>query len=164
MGRVADVLERWAREMRLSEHQVTRWRAAGQLHDVLRDAPRGDLAKRLPKRLRALPPRSYHGPAAALMLLKAGVADAEFLQAIRWHTLGSRKFGTMGKALYAADFLDPRRRPGRRWREDLRLRAHRQLDEVVIEIVGRKIDDLVRSEMPVHPKTIRFWNSLVNGD
>ncbi len=163
MERVADVLERWAREMRLGEDQVARWRAAGHLHDALRDASPEALAGALPKRLRALPRRAYHGPAAADRLRDAGVADRELLRAIRWHTLGSPKFGTLGKALYAADFLEPERRPRRRWREDLRSRAHRRMDEVVAEIVASKIDHLVRSEMPVHPRTIRFWNALVNG-
>ena len=149
--------------MGLGKRQVVRWRAAGHLHDVLRDAPPADLASILPETLRALPETAYHGPAAAVLLAEAGVKDRELLRAIRWHTLGSRKFGVLGKALYAADFLEPGRPRRKRWREGLRARAPRRMDQVVTEIVGSRIDYLLRSELPVHPRTLGFWNSLVNG-
>nr|MDP2470246.1 HD domain-containing protein [Candidatus Palauibacterales bacterium] len=43
--RVGDLLEEWARELGLSADDRTRWRAAGVLHDALKDAPEGELAE-----------------------------------------------------------------------------------------------------------------------
>ena len=150
--RVADLLEGWARE---------RWRAAGILHDALRDASPAELIRILPQRLRKLPPKAYHGPAAAILLRADGVSDRGLLRAVRWHTLGSKKFGRLGKALFAADSLEPGRAGNRKWRERLRARASRDLDRVATEIVRNRIDYHVRAELPVHPRTIGFWNSLV---
>ena len=147
--------------MGLGEEEIARWRAAGILHDALRDASPADLVRILPERLRQLPPKAYHGPAAAILLRADGVSDRGLLRAVRWHTLGSKKFGRLGRALFAADFLEPGRTAKRRWRERLRVRASRDLNRVVTEIVRNRIDYRVRAELPVHPRTIGFWNSLV---
>lgn len=162
MARVAELMGEWASQMGLEERDVVRWRAAGFLHDALRDASPSKLRPLVPSRRRALPPKAYHGPAAATLLARDGVDDEELLHAIRWHTLGSWKFRRLGRALYAADFLEPGRRSRRRWREGLRERAPRNMDRVLREIVSNKIDYLLRAEMPVSRRTARFWNSLLD--
>lgn len=139
-----------------------RWRAAGFLHDALRDALPGELAPTLSERFRALPESAYHGPAAAARLEAAGVDDRELLAAIRWHTLGSPGFGTLGKALVAADTLEPGRTERPAWRRELRERAPEELDGIVTEIVANRIGYLLHARSPVHPQTLGFWNSLVN--
>ncbi len=159
MERVANLLERWAEDFGVAGRRLE-WRAAGFLHDALRDAPPSALAARLPG-LARLPGPTRHGPAAALLLRRDGVRDAELLHAVRWHTLGSRKFGLLGKALYAADFVEPGRPERRCWRDGLRERAPRHVDQVLAEIAASRIDYLLRMERPVHPRTVRFWNSLV---
>lgn len=160
MERVADLLERWAGDFGVGETTRVAWRAAGFLHDALRDAPPASLARRLPA-LARLPGHARHGPAAAALLRREGVRDAELLHAIRWHTLGSRRFGLLGKLLYAADFVEPGRADRRRWRDGLRERAPAEIDQVLAEIAASRIDYLLRMERPVHPRTVRFWNSLV---
>ena len=161
MLRVADLMGDWASALGLADEAVHTWRAAGLLHDALREVPPSELAELLPDKHLELPPKAYHGPAAAVRLSKDGVEDKGFLQAIRWHTLGSPKLALIGKALYAADFLEPGRRSRRRWREGLRSRAPRHLNSVLREIVGSRIDYLLRAEMPVPRPTLGFWNSLV---
>ena len=163
MTRVARLLERWGLELGLAKDQVARWRAAGHLHDALRDAPPQRLAGTLSRRFRHLPPRAYHGPAAAGLLRREGVRDRELLHAIRWHTLGSRKFRMLGKALCAADALEPGRPRRRAWRKELRSRFTSEVDEVLTEILLHRIDYLLRARQSVHPRTLGFWNSLVNG-
>ncbi|MDE2762798.1 MAG: hypothetical protein OXQ94_18215 [Gemmatimonadota bacterium] len=191
MARVAALLEAWARELGLGKRDVVRWAAAGYLHDALRDAspselgslPGMDAAKpRSPTQvagsgaggasgkpvppdlpLRRLPPNARHGPAAAILLRREGVDDPELLHAIRWHTLGSADFGLLGRALYAADFLEPGRRPRKEWREGLRSRAPDELENVLIEIVTSRIDYLSRAGRAVHSRTAGFRESLVNG-
>ncbi len=163
MARVASLLERWGRELELGKVHILRWRAAGHLHDALRDAPPGRLAGILPGRFRHLPPGARHGPAAAHLLRREGVRDRELLHAVRWHTLGSRKFALLGKALCAADALEPGRSGRRKWRKELRARFPAEADEVLTEIVFHRIDYLLRARQSVHPRTLGFWNSLVNG-
>lgn len=160
MARVATLLGRWAADFGVAERRAVAWRAAGHLHDALRDAAPSMLATRFP-RTASLPGHARHGPAAATLLRREGVNDAELLQAIRWHTLGSRKFGLLGKALYAADFLEPNRSERRRWRASLRLRVPAHTDLVLAEIAASRIKGLLRAGRPVQPRTIRFWNSLV---
>ena len=192
MARVAALLEAWARDLGLGTRDVLRWRAAGFLHDALRDAsptepgllPGLDAAKaRVPVQvagsgaggvsgkpgpldpcsLSDLPSNARHGPAAAILLRRAGVDDPELLHAVRWHTLGSAGFGLLGRALYAADFLEPGRRPRREWREGLRSRVPDELENVLIEIVTSRIGYLLRAGRPVHARTAGFRESLVNG-
>lgn len=163
VARVASLLESWCRELGRGKPDVMRWRAAGFLHDALRDAPPAELAPSLPERIRGLPESAYHGPAAAARLEAAGVDDRELLGAIRWHTLGSPGFGELGKALVAADALEPGRTRRPAWRRELRARAPEELDGVVTEIVASRIGYLLRARSPVHPRTLGFWNSLING-
>ncbi len=163
MARVASLLESWCREPGRGKRSVVRWRAAGFLHDALRDAPPRELAAFLPGRFLSLPESAYHGPAVAARLEDDGVDDRELLDAVRWHTLGSPRFGTLGKALVAADALEPGRRHRPSWRRELRERAAVDLDGVVTEIVASRIGYLLHARCPVHPRTLGFWNSLLNG-
>ncbi len=109
MERVADLLGSWAEELGLAEAEGRRWRAVGYLHDALRDAPTRELRAGVPPKLADLPGRILHGPAAAERLRVEGVADGELLLAVAYHTLGHPALGTLGRALYAADFLEPGR-------------------------------------------------------
>ena len=163
MTRVANLMEQWARALGLGSRDVATWRAAGQLHDVFRNASPEALLSLLPRSRRKLPPAAHHGAAAAATLKNAGVADTELLHAVRWHTLGSKSFRRLGKALYAADFLEPGRRLRRRWRARLRQRAPDELDHVLVQILSARIGYLLQVGLPVHRRTVGFWNSLVDG-
>lgn len=163
MGRVASLLERWGGELGLVVEQVARWRAAGYLHDALREASPRDLARVFDREPGALPQSAWHGPAAAALLARDGVRDHELLHAIRWHTLGSPGFGSLGRALYAADALEPGRIRRPRWRQTLRSRMPAEMDEVLREIVSNRIGYLLRARRSVHPRTLGFRNSLING-
>lgn len=160
MRRVADLLDEWAGALDLSEDEARRWRAAGLAHDLLRDARPDDLRPHLPPSLSALPGPLLHGPAAAERLRIDGVEDGEFLTAIGFHTVGDPRFGALGRALYAADFLEPGRSFLPAWREERRDRMPHEMDDVVREIAGARIKNLVDRGNPVLPRTMAFWNSM----
>jgi len=154
MGRVAALMRSWAEQLGLPEHQVARWAAAGWLHDCLRDADPGELRPGVPDDFRELPGKLLHGPAAAERL--RGQADDELLSAIRCHTVGSPKFGVLGRALYLADFLEPGRTFSPEWTESLRRRMPGEMDAVLREVVEARIGHVIGNGATVHPETRAF--------
>lgn len=160
MERVASLLGEWADKLGLDAPERMRWVAVGYLHDAMRDAPPDGLRARVPPALADLPDRILHGPAAAERLRVEGVADGELLRAVAYHTLGHPALGRLGRALYAADFLEPGRELRDEWRAKLRARMPGDLDGVVREVVGARITYLVGRSRAVRPETAAFWNAL----
>ncbi len=162
MGRVADLLGSWAETLGLSADERTRWRSVGNLHDVVRDERADFLRERVPVAFRHFPDPLLHGPAASERLRVEGLLDGEILNAVAYHTVGDPAFGVLGRALYAADFLEAGRTFLPEWRADLRQRMPADLDDVVFAVVHARIGSLVEGRAPMHPQTIRFWNALVS--
>ncbi|HUP51103.1 MAG TPA: HD domain-containing protein [Longimicrobiales bacterium] len=161
MGRVAGLLDAWAEELGLPQADRARWRAAGWLHDALRDEDADALRPLVPERFRSLPGQILHGPAAAACLADEGVTDEELLQAVTFHTIGHAGLGALGRALYAADFLEPGRTFLNEWRGELRSRLPEELDAVLVEIVRARLEHLADRTTSVLPETRDFWNALV---
>jgi HD superfamily phosphohydrolase YqeK len=159
--RVAELLDDWASGLGLRECDRARFRAAGLLHDALRDEDPRLLRPRLPPVLSDLPALILHGPAVAERLRVEGVKDGELLLAIAYHTLGHHRFKMLGRSLYAADFLEPGRRLADGWRAGLRARMPDELDEVVREILGARVAHLIEIASPLRAETATFWNALV---
>jgi len=160
MARVAAVMGSWALEMGLSEPEQARWRAAGLLHDALRDEDPDVLRDRLPVTDRALPGPLLHGPAVAERLRIAGVLDGELLLAVASHTTGEPRLGTMGRALYAADFLEP----GRAWAAEwaaVRDGIPSALADGVFRVAQARTEHRIRKEGRLLPRSVAFWNRLV---
>jgi 2-amino-4-hydroxy-6-hydroxymethyldihydropteridine diphosphokinase len=162
MERVADLLTSWSRELGLDEEAQLRWRAIGFLHDALREASPEELRGCVPPALRDLPGLVLHGPAAAERLRSAGVTDAEVLDAVAYHTIGAPSLGQLGRALYAADFLEPGRPFLPEWRASLRARMPWELDAVTREVLGARIRHLVEKGSELLPQTIAFWNVMAS--
>ncbi|MEJ2539545.1 MAG: HD domain-containing protein [Gemmatimonadota bacterium] len=163
MERVAELMGEWARAAGKSEVQQARWRAAGFLHDALKNAPNKELRIIVPERFARLPGPVLHGPAAGIRLRVEGVKDKGLLKAVTFHTLGHPSLGRIGKALYAADFLEPGRNLRNKWRASLRLRMPQELDDVVREILRARIQHLLKKGRPVRRETFAFWNRLSGG-
>ncbi|MHB1194526.1 MAG: HD domain-containing protein [Longimicrobiales bacterium] len=160
MARVAALMGSWSEEMELPEPERVRWAAVAWLHDALRDAEPDTLRSRVPPAMSGLPGPLLHGPAVAERLRQEGVADGEILGALAYHTLGHPELGTLGQALYAADFLEAGRDLLNDWRATLRARMPEELADVVRELLAARIVHLVERGSPMRPETVAFWNSL----
>ncbi len=163
VGRVADLMETWAERLGIDERDTARWRAAGLLHDALRDADFDSLRPLVEPGLRDLPGKMLHGPAAAARLRSDGVDDAPILLAVAWHTLGHPDFDRLGRALYLADYTEP----GRDY-ESPELAARRDrvpddMDGVLREVAADRIGRSVQRGRPLIEPTVGFWNRLVDG-
>ncbi len=158
--RVAALMERWARARGEPPSGVARWRAAGLLHDVLRDADPASLRERMGGAAEDFPGAILHGPAGAARLREEGVRDEALLGGVAWHTLGHPDLDDLGRALYCADFLEPGRTFRSEWRARLRERMPGELPAVVAVIVRARIVHLLDEALPVRAETIDFWNRL----
>ena len=154
VARVAALMGEWADALGLPGEEKDRWLAAAWLHDALRGAPGDELRPQVPPAFRHLPDKLLHGPAAAERL--AGEADPELLDAVRYHTLGSPRFGRLGCALYLADFLEPGRTFDPAWTASLRARMPGEMDDVLREVVRARIDHLREGGGTPHPETEAF--------
>ena len=158
--RVAALLDSWAGQLDLPDSERERWRAVGYLHDALRDADPSELRRYVPDELRYLADPLLHAPAAAERLRREGVDDVELLDAVAFHPLGDGGFGRLGRALYAADFLEPGRDFLAELREGLRARAPHELDEVTLEVARLRIAHIRETGRVLDPRTRAFWTSL----
>lgn len=159
VARVVALLDEWATALGLPGDEVVRWRAAGWLHDALREAPAEALVPAVPAGLRDLPPLLLHGPAAAERI--AAEAGESVANAVRYHTVGHPSLDLLGRALYLADFLEPGRDFSREWRAELRERMPADLDAVLREVLGARIRHLLDERRPIRPETAAFWSTLV---
>lgn len=164
MARVAALLDAWGVALGLPEEERVRWAAVAWLHDALRSADPEALRARVPAAMSALPGLLLHGPAAAERLRGDGVRDGDLLRAIAYHTLGHARLGALGRALYAADFLEPGRDLLNEWRSALRERMPGALTDVVREVLGARIAHLVGRGSTLRPETVEFWNSLAEAE
>lgn len=164
MARVAKLLEGWAEKRGESPRERVRWIALGYLHDALREADEEYMRPLVEPGFRGLPTKVLHGPAVAQRLREEGVDDEEFLHAAAFHTLGSPDFGVLGKALFAADFLEPGRKLQDDWRAKLRKRAPGDLDGTVKEILLARIRHLLARGRPLRFETVAFWNRFCEGE
>lgn len=160
LARVADLMGGWAADLGLAERERTRWRAAGLLHDALKDADPSDLAARTKV---SWPASLLHAPAVAAALRAEGVEDEELLRALSHHPVGHPDFGALGVCLYIGDWLDPGRSFRRAERAAMRERMPRERDEVAVEVAERRIRRLLDRRLAVLPVSVRFWNRLVAG-
>ena len=163
MQRVAELMRDWARTRGISDHKIKRWSAVGYLHDALRNEKPKRLRLVVPPRFKKVPGPLLHGPAVAEKLRHLGVKDEKLLLAIQYHTTGSRHLSTIGRALFAADFLEPGRSGKKKWRARRRERVPTELDEVVLEILEHRITKQLEKTRPVRPETMGMWNAMTRG-
>jgi 2-amino-4-hydroxy-6-hydroxymethyldihydropteridine diphosphokinase len=162
--RVAALLGDWASVLALPDTDCIRWRAAGFLHDALREVPPEDLRDVVPPSLRTLSGKLLHGPAAAERLRRDGVDDESLLRAVAYHTIGHPELDQLGRALFIADYIEP----GRRYAPDrlavLRARMPAAFNEVLEDVLRERIARQLGEGRSIRSETIAFWNAVTNHD
>jgi HD superfamily phosphohydrolase YqeK len=101
-----------------------------------------------------------HGPAAATRLAADGERRIDVLDAVRWHTVGSSEWGTTGRALYMADFLDPGRAFARAERADLARQVPLNFDGAFRQVVRMRLEWTLREGKALLPSTVTLWNAV----
>ena len=162
MRRVSELLGDWADRLELPDAERVRWRAAGYLHDALRETPPDELRPLVPAHLRDAAGKLLHGPAAAERLRAEGIDDEAFLRAVAYHTLGHPDFDELGRALFIADYIEPGRRYDPERLATLRARMPAARDDVLRDVLRARIGRLLREGRPMRTETVAFWNA-VNG-
>lgn len=156
--RVTALLNAWAAAMRLPPAEARAFVDAGVLHDALRDASEAELRQITGDT--DSPPGLLHGPAAATVLEEQGERRVDLLEAVRYHTVGSEKWGILGRALYMADFLEPGRKFMKQDRYFLSLQVPTSFDAVFRQVVRMRLEWTVREGNHIFPETVALWNSL----
>jgi HD superfamily phosphohydrolase YqeK len=160
MRRVSELLGDWADRLDLEPADRVRWRAAGYLHDALREAAPDDLREVVPPEFRNLAGKLLHGPAAAERLRAEGLDDESLLRAVTYHTLGHPDLDDLGRALFIADYIEPGRRHEPDTLAELRARMPGAREEVLRTVLRARLDRLLREGRPMRVETVSFWNHL----
>jgi len=163
MTRVADLLASWGSQLGLDGAELDRWRAAGFLHDALRDAPVESLRPLVPAEWREAPGELLHGPAAAALLQRDGLEDEAFLRAVGYHTVGHPAFDLLGRSLYVADFVEPGRERDPEGKAALRDRMPRDLAAVTRDVARHRIRAVLDRGRALPAETSAFWNAVHGG-
>jgi 2-amino-4-hydroxy-6-hydroxymethyldihydropteridine diphosphokinase len=158
IARVTALLDQWARALRVDDATRAAWRDAGRFHDALRDAPEPLLRRLTGDRLTAAP--LLHGPAAAVKLETEGEERSDVLDAVRWHTVGSKDWARTGRALFMADFLEPGRKFDREIRAALAADVPDDFDGTFRRVVQNRIAWTLREGRPLDAETSRLWDSV----
>ncbi len=110
---------------------------------------------------RALPVM-LHGPVAAAWLAeRAGVTDADVLEAVRWHTTGRAGLGLAGRIVYLADKLDPVKKRKYPFQDELRELALSDLDGALLVFASKQAEAHLGRGRLIHPRAMEFRNSLL---
>jgi predicted HD superfamily hydrolase involved in NAD metabolism len=94
-----------------------------------------------------------------------GESDEEVLEAVRHHPTGHPAWGTIGRALFVADFCEPGRSYATALGTDRIAERAEQgpaaLAEAAIEVLGIRLAAMLESGRPIHPDGWRSWNAWV---
>ena len=137
-------------------------------HDIARAMPDQELLERA-SRLGLIAgvveqhvPLLLHGPVGAEILRREdGLEDDSIYLAVYWHTTGHLSLDSLGKVVFLADKLDPRKL--NRYPDQPRLRelAEQDLDQAMLDFLTREIISLASRGEMVHPAMLGARNHLV---
>jgi predicted HD superfamily hydrolase involved in NAD metabolism len=140
---------------------------AGWLHDCAKELSKSEMAEWIKKGPFKLDvdeigiPALWHPHAgASIALEKWGIKDAQILEAIRCHTLGSPAMSPLARVVFVADFIEP----GRKFDGVTLVRkiARKSLDASVLLKCSMTIEYLLEKNMKVHGRLLDTWNYFLD--
>jgi HD superfamily phosphohydrolase YqeK len=161
IARVTALLAEWADAMGLPADERQCWIDAGRYHDALRDAPVDELRALAGSALEEV--ELLHGPAAAAKLEREGETRRNLLDAIRYHSIGSRSWDRVGKALYMADYLEPGRTFDLERRTRLAERVPRDFEGAFREVVRARMTYAREHGFTEYPESVELLASVSEG-
>ncbi len=159
IARVTALLDEWATALHLAPADAERWHDAGRLHDALRDAPEREL-RALAGAVPGYGIDMLHGPAAAARLAADGEQRADLLDAIRHHTVGSTRWGRLGRALYMADYLEPGRKFSRADRAYLAAQVPHDFETTFRQVLRARLEWSLREGLRLFPEAVELWDAV----
>jgi len=107
-------------------------------------------------------PVLLHGPVAARWLQQEdGISDRQVLNAVRWHTTGSKGMGPVEKVVFLADKLDPLKASRYPYLERVRSLAREDLDQALLEFLNHELAYFLSRGHLIHPASIELRNALM---
>ncbi|MDX6153353.1 bis(5'-nucleosyl)-tetraphosphatase (symmetrical) YqeK [Marinococcus sp. PL1-022] len=140
-------------EMAAILHDYAKYRPVDEMRELLR-------GKEEAGRFIAYGDELLHAPAGAYFIqTEAGIADADIVSSIYWHTTGKPDMTAYEKVLFLADYIEPNRTfPGV---EEVREAAESDIDAAIVMALGNTIQFLISKNVPVFPDTLAAYNDLV---
>ena len=166
---IAEVAREWPPDRRAAAVR------AAWLHDAWRSAPVEEAVAAIrsggeepdPWALRHAPVLLHAQAAAAWAPAATGEEDSEVLLAVRHHPTGHPDWGSVGRALYVADFCEPTRAFAARLGTGLLLQRAAtdpaSLALVALEVLVLRLRRAIDDRRPIHPDTVRTWNAWIGG-
>ena len=138
---------------------------AGLLHDVMKDTPCDGQRQMIEDGGTVLTdaergnPKLWHAMAGeAYLRTQLHVADADVLNAVRYHTTGRAGMSLLEKILYVADYLSADRQYD--GVDRMRRLAESSLEEAMLFGQSFTISDLAQKEQIIHPDSVDCYNEI----
>lgn len=105
-------------------------------------------------------PQMWHGLAAARLAREEfNIQSPEILEAVAWHTTGTKGLGPLGMVLFVSDFLEPTRNfPGvEKLRQEI---LPLPLEQAARRVAESKFQDIRGKGRPHHSRTLEMAQAL----
>jgi HD superfamily phosphohydrolase YqeK len=104
---------------------------------------------------------THSGLSAAAARKTFGVTDKKILDAIKYHTVGSRNMDDFAKVVYLSDIAEP----SRKFREAavIRRMAFENIDEAMIYALAVKMKYVLSGRKPLAAGGVALYNKLIAG-
>ena len=137
-------------------------------HDICRAVPNGDLLSMSAEfgmdvsEVEQDFPVLLHGPVGAELLRREeDLTDPDLYEAVRWHSTAHATLAPLGKVIFLADKLDPRKAAVYPYQARLRDMASDNLDLALLEFLSREMATRLEKGETVHPASVEARNSLI---
>lgn len=138
---------------------------AGLAHDIARELSKEQLEKKVLSCVKFsadfyLKPMLFHGPVGAdLLCKKFGIDDVDIIEAVTYHSIGSKTLGSIAKVIYVADYISYDRT---HIDEQYRIKILSfKLDEMVLEVINSCRLYLESNGEYLLSETENMYNSII---